>query len=256
MANWWYIEDDVLYLLEETVSEGRIHGLIENLMNSCQYLYDGYFSDGHFDDSIEGYEDAVADIEYYANKVGEELECTLVCLEDDLGLLTWYVEETGDKVVWFNGDYVEMVSVELYGNDDDEPTTLAKWSWEKLNGLYTKNVETVKKAYKALCGEVNEETGLHYEPEDFSFRVWNDLCAKAKALMDALSKSWNGTYLEYEATLMSEADRVLTDKRFNSLRCNIDKDAVPDAEGLADVHGGYIIALTTRLNDLIDYYTK
>lgn len=255
MANW-YIEDEVLYLLDETVSEGRIHNLIENLMNSCQNLYDGYFSDGHFDDSIAGWEDVVEEIENYAYKVGEELECMLICYEDDLGLLTWAVEETGDLIVWFDGDGVCMVSVEYQGNDDDEPTALAKWSWEKLNGLYTKNVETVKKSYKALCGEVNEETGLHYEPEDFSFRVWNDLCAKAKALMDALSKSWDGTYLEYEAMLMSEADRVLTDKRFNSLRCNIDKDAVPAAEGLADVHGGYIIALTTRLNDLIDYYTK
>lgn len=262
MANW-YIEDEILYLLDETVSKGRIQGLIENLMNLCQYLYDVYFSDGHFDDSIEGYEDAVADVENYANEVGEELECTLVCLEDDLGILTWAVEETGDLIVWFDGDGVCMVSVESPGSDADEPTDkVFKWSWDKLNGTNTKNVETMQKAKKAINGEVKDEaTGEKYGPNDFSFNVWNDLCEKVLKFRKILNWGWLESVLSFENTKMNENSRFLSADRFNSLRINIEAngDGMIEDVGMValdgnNVNGGYIDNLVIRLNNLIDYY--
>ena len=85
---------------------------------------------------------------------------------------------------------------------------LSLWSWTSSNGSAT--AEQTKKAYTAI-------TNNGYV-RDFHYSVWNDLVNKLNEYITKYQKStWNGRKLSLSATKMTNSDKTLTAKRFNSL---------------------------------------
>lgn len=119
------------------------------------------------------------------------------------------------------------------------------WDWNKSNGSAT--ATQTKKAYTAI-------TSNGYV-SDFSYKVWNDMVDKTKEALDACGENWDSTYATYANTKMSSSDKVLTAKKFNSLRYNIGSHK---ATGITDkskdeyVYGEYFTILTDKLNAWIN----
>lgn len=78
---------------------------------------------------------------------------------------------------------------------------------------------------------------------------------KTKEALDACGENWDSTYATYANTKMSSSDKVLTAKKFNSLRYNIGSHK---ATGITDkskdeyVYGEYFTILTDKLNAWIN----
>ena len=84
------------------------------------------------------------------------------------------------------------------------------WDWDISNGeasaLQTQN------SYKALTNK--EKT------TNFNHLVFNDMCAKAKEILEYCEESWMDTYATYNNTLMVNYDYTLYAYKYNSLRLN------------------------------------
>lgn len=128
-----------------------------------------------------------------------------------------------------------------------EGVNVAKWDWNLSNGAATAKLTTAAHTAVLTQGAV----------ANFSFRVWNDLCSKVAAVLDASGKAWDNKYDTYLNTKMSPSDKELTAKRFNSLRYNIgshystgikEEDVAPGK----DVLGSYFITLASCVNNWID----
>jgi|GEM_PF-2440992 hypothetical protein len=148
-------------------------------------------------------------------------------------------------------DYFGYYSVKLVitnGNGySDEYTTsvnmssLEKWSWSSSNGRAT--AMQTSNAYSAVTGKG--------KVSDFSYLVWNDLCAKVKSVREAAGFPWNTTYASYNNTCMSGSDKILTATRFNSLRHNTYDQWSPVSRG-DKVYGYYFTQITTQINNWIN----
>lgn len=124
------------------------------------------------------------------------------------------------------------------------------WDWSVSNG--SANANQTQAAYSAVAN--NGETS------EFSYLVWNDMCAKVKEVRDAVSGigSWDtggSGGLSYNNTLMTSSDKVLTADRFNTLRYNIGSQY---STGISEVYtgdvvyGSYFITLMEKVNEWID----
>lgn len=128
---------------------------------------------------------------------------------------------------------------------EPEPEPPAKWSWSSSNGDAT--TTQTKNAYTAVTTKG--------KCSDFSYKVWNDMCAKVLEVLEYEDDEWQDDYASYSDTKMSSSSKVLTAKRFNSLTCNIEYlygvPWVTVSKGQA-VYGSLITDLMTRLNNYID----
>ncbi len=135
--------------------------------------------------------------------------------------------------------YVSAVSVDL-------------WDWAASNGEATA-VQTAA-AYSAVTGGGS--------CADFSYLVWNDMCAKVKEVLDAAGIAWvtkvtatGETLLSYGATRMTSSDRTLTAARFNALRFNVGANyttGIAAVETGDAVLGSYFTTLMEKVNEWIE----
>lgn len=134
---------------------------------------------------------------------------------------------------------------------------VSHWSWTSSNGNAT--AEQTQAAYTAITTQG--------KLRDFSYLVWNDMCAKVLEVMQADGYSWStanygtvddvhycGTYAE---TLMSPTDKEMTAHRFNSLRYNVGSRKSTDIK-YSDIQtgkiikGSYFTTLMSIVNSWID----
>lgn len=87
---------------------------------------------------------------------------------------------------------------------------------------------------------------------NFSYLVWNDLCAKVLEVRTVAGSPWDEKYAKYDETRMTSEDRKLTAKRFNSLRYNTytEWDAVNPGDV---VYGSYFTGIADQINIWIDW---
>ena len=145
-----------------------------------------------------------------------------------------------------------VFTVEGAPEEPDEPViNIAKWSWTSSNGSAT--AAQTRAAYSAITG--------NGAVSDFSYWVWNDLCAKVKECIDAEGTSWytNGgvggsSSATYSGARMSASNKTLTASRFNAVRGNVggrvSTGVLPVSSG-DPVYGEDFVAITTALNKWI-----
>lgn len=131
-----------------------------------------------------------------------------------------------------------------------EEIPVLPWTWDDCQTIEgdvgeASDLETMS-AYSAITKQM--------ETTEFSYKVWNDLCAKTREVRTARgSSSWRSDFLSYSDTSMYSNDKILTAERFNSLRINIgsmqDVSSIPYPviKG-GEVYGSYFITLTNALN--------
>lgn len=140
----------------------------------------------------------------------------------------------------YSGGYAEQ--------ETNARSKVERWTWTASNG--SASTAQTKAAYSAVTG--------HGSTTDFSYRVWNDLVNKVNEAAVAAGGSWSvpgSKYLSLEETLMSANDKVLTAKRFNSLKVNIGSHVstgIQDVSPGDTVLGSYFITLADKLNQWID----
>lgn len=133
------------------------------------------------------------------------------------------------------------------------------WTWNDCQTIdgdvgEASDIETMS-AYNAITKKM--------ETTEFSYKVWNDLCAKTREVRRAkgVSIEWKTyeqgySFPSYSDTLMSNGDKILTAERFNGLRVNIGSMTVlagipfPVVTG-GEVDGRYFTILTEGINDVI-----
>ena len=129
-------------------------------------------------------------------------------------------------------------------------TTLSPWSWTSSNGDAT--AAQTKAAYNAVYNGGKKSGG---SVSDFSYLVWNDMCAKVQEIFDyAGNGSWSSTYATYNNTRMTSSSKTLTAKRFNSLRFNIGSyvsTGISEVSSGDVVKGEYFLTLAECLNEWI-----
>lgn len=175
----------------------------------------------------------------------------------------WWPKKTGNATasgsVTVSFDYFETYSVRLKIINDEThyasrsaTVTLvgvSKWNWNRANSPqhYATGAQTIA-AYNAITG--NGATS------NFSYLVWNDMCAKVREIRRFAGISeWDTTYGSYSSALMSSSDKRMTAARFNNL-----KNQVASGIGISIgnvrpgdiVLGSYFTTLTTRMNAWID----
>lgn len=141
-------------------------------------------------------------------------------------------------VYWAGGSkQTELLTVTTKSTSE-----ISLWSWNSSNGVAT-SAQT-KKACTAI-------TNNGYV-RDFNYRVWNDLVSKLNEYIIKYQKStWNGRILSLTATKMTESDKTLTAKRFNSLRDEMNGwfDTGYSMVSTGDeVKGSYFTEISTKLN--------
>ena len=133
------------------------------------------------------------------------------------------------------------ITVELDTTVETEAPSISPWSWTSSNGSASDS--QTRNAYSAIRNKGSLS--------DFSYLVWNDLVDKVMEVLDLTGGSLSIRYASYSATKMSSSDRVLTAKRFNSLRYNI---GIHYSTGIEDVYRGdtiygwYFTTLASCLN--------
>lgn len=139
-----------------------------------------------------------------------------------------------------------------------EEIPVLRWTWNDCQTIEgdtgeATDAETIG-AYSAIT---NGKPTIN-----FSYKVWNDLCAKTKEVRAAYGASGWKTYEQgysfpsYSDILMSRSDKILTAERFNGLRVNIGSMTVlagiPFPVNTGDiVKGRYFTILTEGINDVI-----
>lgn len=155
-----------------------------------------------------------------------------------------------DEVQYFDaegsgcGTYDLDEDITLYAKWEVALPAIDLWYWTLSNGDAT--ISQTQKAYSAITskGKVS----------DFNYLVWNDMCNKVKVYLDEAGKSWNSYYDYLNNTKMTSSDKVLTAKRFNSLRYNIGvhiSTGINEVQKGDKVMGSYFITLMDKLNQLI-----
>lgn len=140
-----------------------------------------------------------------------------------------------------NGPFAGAITVTI--KDTANP-----WSWNSSNG--DASAEQTQAAHTAVTSQ-----GL---TTDFSYLVWNDMCAKVKEVREAAGVgSWDGggKGYTYASTLMSSDDPYMTAVRFNSLKYNIGSQYSTGIEDVSSgdiIYGSYFTSLMATLNNWID----
>lgn len=131
---------------------------------------------------------------------------------------------------------------------------ITPWSWDISNG--NASASQTETAYSAVQGKqtysARQSKGLL---SDFSHLVWNDMIDKVKKILDILGESWDDKYASYVDTKMSSLDKVLTAKRFNSLRYNIEihyPTGIDEVSTGDIVYGSYFTTLADCINSWIE----
>ena len=124
-------------------------------------------------------------------------------------------------------------------------TAIDPWSWTSSNG--NASDDETSAAYYVIThnGRV----------AGFSYLVWNDLAAKIMEAINAADTQWNNTYATYDETLMTATDKILTAKRFNSLKYNVGRRVSTGIEDVSKgdpVIGSYFVTITNSLNTWIE----
>lgn len=139
----------------------------------------------------------------------------------------------------------EKAAIGFYIEPPEGATVVAKWDWTLSNG--EASAEKTLAAHTAITGGG--------DVTDFSFLVWNDMCAKVAAILAVAGLTWDEKFATYNNTKMSKDDRTLTAARFNSLRYNIGSrqpTGIQDVSPEQDVLGRYFTTLASSINDWID----
>lgn len=127
--------------------------------------------------------------------------------------------------------------------------TVEPWSWTSSTAR--------QNFYNVLRGSLPAEPGY------LSYKVWNELVAKAYELIDATkatSTGWDETYADYADTLCSAGD-TLSAVKFNSLRQNINRVcskvslsslSVGAVSAGQEIRGSYFTIITNKINEIIE----
>lgn len=159
----------------------------------------------------------------------------------------------GSATISFNdfGTYnVELVlangneeSLKAYKTVSVTLNSVIQWDWNKSNGRAT--ASQTQSAYRAITnrGKVT----------DFSYLVWNDLCAKVYAVRDAVGNigAWDTAYGSYASAQMTSSDKKLTASRFNNLKNQIGSQigtGISDVSKGDKVYGSYFVTIADRIN--------
>lgn len=140
------------------------------------------------------------------------------------------------------GTTAEIASFDVDGETDDESTpTPDSWSWTSSNG--SASAAQTKKAYTAVTskGKIT----------DFSYLVWNDMCAKVLEMREYYGYSWRTDYLSYSNTRMSSSNKNMTAARFNSLRVNVGSlisTGISEVSSGDIIYGSYFTTLMSKVN--------
>ena len=172
----------------------------------------------------------------------------------------WWVKDSGNAGGWgsatirFDSFGTYQVRLTVYNGDKSASATrsvtlrsIEKWSWNSSNGRATAG--QTYNAYQAVTGNGNVS--------DFSYLVWNDMCAKVYAIREAVGNigAWDTAYGTYSAAQMSSGDKVMTAARFNNLKNQIGTQigtGINDVKSGDIIRGSYFTTLTSRMNDWID----
>ena len=120
-----------------------------------------------------------------------------------------------------------------------------KWSWSSSNGPeYNASASQTSRAYSAAAGRGYLS--------DFSYLVWNDLCAKVNEIRSFVGTPWNSEYASYYATQMTSSNRSVTAARMNSLRYNVNTSLSRVTTG-GTIYGSHLLEIANAINDGIDY---
>lgn len=162
--------------------------------------------------------------------------------------ITRYVKAGTQYYLWVRGKTGQETGTGVVGiYPPTEDVGVTKWEWNLSNGAATATLTSAAHTAVITQGAVS----------NFSYRVWNDLCSKVASVLDAAGLTWDDEYDTYLNTKMSDTDKELTAKRFNSLRYNIgshystgikEEDIAPGK----DVLGSYFITLASCVNNWID----
>ncbi len=122
------------------------------------------------------------------------------------------------------------------------------WDWEISNGSAT--AEQTLQAKNAVYYKT--------APENFNYKVWNDLVDKVLDILWEIGALWQIRYAGSANTKMSPSDKVLTAVRFNSLIYNIEFHCggininIPSVSQGDKVYGRYLLRIAECINDWID----
>lgn len=136
------------------------------------------------------------------------------------------------------------ITVELDTTAETDEVSVEPWSWTRSNG--SASASQTRAAYSAVTNNGSLSK--------FSYLVWNDLVDKVKEVLDANGYSWRTNYATYSETKMSSSSKVLTAKRFNSLRYNIGyhySTGISEVSRGDIVYGWYFTTLANCLNNWI-----
>lgn len=116
---------------------------------------------------------------------------------------TWVINYRGVNSEGKRGAFGTSIRVTL--------SQLSPWDWSISNG--GASATQTQNAYTAVTtkGPLT----------DFSYLVWNDLCAKVKEYVEVKGFSWESHPLSYNNTIMTSSDKNVTADRMNSLRYNV-----------------------------------
>lgn len=137
------------------------------------------------------------------------------------------------------------LGAEYFTTDKESVPPPDYWSWTSSNGEAT--TVMTRNAYTAV-------TSNGYTT-DFSYYVWNDMCAKVLEVREYAGYSWSSNYASYSATRMTSSDKEITATRFNSLRFNIGalySTGISEVSKGDIIYGSYFTTLMSKLNSLID----
>lgn len=168
----------------------------------------------------------------------------------------WWVKASGSAGGWdsatisFNDFGTYQVMLTVYNGDKSASSTrtvtltnVERWSWSESNGRAT--AAQTQKAYSAITnkGKVT----------DFSYLVWNDLCAKVYAVRAAVGNigAWDTAYGSYASAQMTSSDKKLTASRFNNLKNQIGSQigtGINDVSKGDKVYGSYFVTIANRIN--------
>lgn len=126
----------------------------------------------------------------------------------------------------------------------DSAISVEEWSWTSSNG--NASASQTKVAYNAVANKGSID--------NFSYLVWNDMVDKVYEILDAIGDSWSAKYASYTLTKMSSADKLLTAKRFNSLKHNIElrhSTGIGEVSNGDTVYGWYFRTLANCINSWI-----
>lgn len=232
---------------------------LELTMNKTYYLYrmqiyldysgiTTFYTTGSID--TVGY---ISKSKEYDEKTGEPVD--YIAYDDDSGSgnnfkITCDLN-ADDKIYLWIRSYtgLETGDITLYIDGATEPEiSVQKWSWTDSNGTATTNETINAKTAISNGGAVS----------NFSYKVWNDMCDKVAAIIDAENDAWYEDYDSIANTKIASSDKTLYAGKFNSLRFNIGARANAPSTGIVEkspgdvVVGDFFITLADCINSWID----